>query len=324
MSEILAHLVRFPAKDGVQLTGRWFRPPPDGPALGSVIVVAGGGGIPAKFYRRLAGYLAEHGAVVLTFDYRGIGLSRDGSLRGFRAGIEDWGGSDLEAALSLARSAYPELRLGALAHSISALLIGAAESASELEHLILFGPHTGYYGDYRLLGRWPLFAVWHVLMPAVTKMVGYFPARALGLGQDLPAQIALDWGGRRHAEIMATPKARERFATILARYGNVRARTLAISISDDSFAPPRAAKRLLGLYPNMDATHEVVTPASQGCRRLGHFGFLRPPAAPHLWARALAWLLQSREGGRASHDGALSGVPPSGTKENALAGSTTS
>src|SRR5262249_21024464 len=159
---------------------------------------------------------------------------------------------------------------------------------------------------------------------AVTKMVGYFPARAFGLGQDLPRQVALDWAARRQPELMATPRDRNRFAETLARYRNVRAKTLAISISDDLFAPPAAGARLLALYPNIDSTHDIVTPASQGRRRLGHFGFLRRPAATYLWDRALAWILPETPDGRASHQGvSRSGVPPSGTKEDALAGSTT-
>jgi predicted alpha/beta hydrolase len=235
------------------------------------------------------------------------------------AGIEHWGVYDFGGALSLARSAYPALPLAAIAHSIGALLVGAAAGADEISRLVLLGPHTGYYGDYRQPWRWPLYTVWHLGMPLVTKMVGYFPGRSLRLGEDLPGQVAFDWARRRRPEIITTPEDQLRFATILARYGNVRADTLAISISDDAFAPPRAATRLLALYPHIHAVHEVVTPASQGRGHLGHFGFLRRPAAINIWGRTMAWILHGPVNDRASLEAAS---PPSGTKEDALAGST--
>jgi len=77
----------------------------------------------------------------------------------------------------------------------------------------------------------------------------------------------------------------------LARYGETHADTLALSISDDAFAPPEAARRLLSNYPNLRVVHETITPASLGCRRLGHFGFLRRPAGEFIWRRAADWLI---------------------------------
>jgi predicted alpha/beta hydrolase len=323
MGEVLAQPINFATPDGASLAGTWFRS--DLLAPRTVVVVAGGGGIPAAFYKHLARYAASQGAAVLTFDYRGIAASRQGSLRGLHVGIEDWATQDFGAALLVARSTYPELPVAVITHSIGALLVGAAPNASEIGRLVFFGAHTGYYGDYRAHWRLPLFIVWHAFMPAVTKMVGYFPARALGLGHDLPRQVALDWAGRRQPELIATSEHQRRFGATLGRYAGLRARTLAISISDDLFAPPAAGARCLSLYPNIDPIHKIVTPASLGRRRLGHFAFLRRPTATHLWDQALAWILLDMPGGRASHQGvSRSGVPPSGTKEDALAGSTAS
>ena len=316
-------LIHFRATDGESLSGTWFTSPTSSRAPGILVVVVGGAGIPAILYRGLACYLADHGAAVLTFDYRGIGASRQGSLRDFRAGIEDWGTRDLSAALALARTAYPGLPINVIAHSIGTLLVGAARGVGEVSRAVFFGPHTAYYGDYRASWRLPLYALWHLFMPAVTKIVGYFPARALGLGQDLPRQVALDWARRRQPELVANRGDHDRFAAILCGYGDLQARTLAISVSDDAFAPPAAGQRLLGLYPNINASHEVITPASQGERHLGHFAFIRRPASLYFWDRAMAWLLPSSEDGRASHQTTSRGVPPSGTKEDVLAGSTT-
>jgi predicted alpha/beta hydrolase len=283
--------VRFMTADRVALSGTWFALATPTKPPTTVIVVTCGAGIPARFYHRLARYLAERGAAVLTFDYRGIGGSREGPLRKLKAGMDDWAVQDLGAALAEARAAYPQLPLSAVAHSVGTLYVGATPDAQRLSKLVFFGPHTGYWRDYGPRWRWLMRVVWHGVMPAVTKRVGYFPGRALRLGEDLPSQVALDWAARRQPEMAATPDSARRFGPALSRYGETRADTLALSISDDAFAPPAAARRLLSLYPNLTVVHETITPASLGCRRLGHLGFLRRPAGEFFWRRAAAWLI---------------------------------
>ena len=102
---------------------------------------------PPEFYHRFARYLAARGAAVLSFDYRGIGASREGSLRNLKAGMDDWAVQDLGAALAEARTTYPRLPLSAVAHSIGTLYVGATPDASRLSKLVFFGPH------HRLLAR---------------------------------------------------------------------------------------------------------------------------------------------------------------------------
>ena len=281
---------KFSALDGTALAGTWFEP--SRPRMAStVVVIVCGAGIPARFYDHFARYLCESGAAVLTFDYRGIGVSRQGNLRKLKSGMEDWAVRDIPAAFSEARKRYPRLPLGAVAHSVGSLLLGAAPDASRIKRLIFFGPHTGYWRDYRARWRWLLYGVWHVSMPTVTKLVGYFPGKRLRLGEDLPRQVALDWAGRRRPELGRNVEEARKFRLILSRYHKIRANTLVLSITDDAFAPPAAARRVLSLYPHLVVTQETIAPATLGCRRLGHFGFLRRPASEFFWRRAATWLI---------------------------------
>jgi predicted alpha/beta hydrolase len=283
--------VAFTTEDGVPLAGLWFEPARGQPAPSTAVVIVCGAGIPARFYRHLARYLAERGAAVLTFDYRGIGASRAGSLRKMMGGMDDWAVRDIGAALAVTGAAYPDLPLSAVAHSIGALLVGAAPGAARLTRSVFLGAHTGYWRDYRVKWRWPLFIVWHAFMPAVTRVVGFFPGRALRLGEDLPRQVAYDWAGRRRPALVRTQRDSRRFGPYLHRYAEFRADTLAVSISDDAFAPPKAAERLLAMYPSLVAVRETVTPASLGRRRLGHFGFVRRGSGEYFWRRIAEWML---------------------------------
>jgi len=284
------HATTFAAADATLLKGTWFEPVP--PRMAStVIVIVCGAGIPARFYHRFARYLCERGAAVFTFDYRGIGASRNDRLRRLKSGMEDWAVFDIPAAFAEARARYPELSLGAVAHSIGTVLLGAAADATQIRQLVFFGPHTGYWGDYRLRWRWLMYGVWHVSVPAVTHVVGYFPGKRLRLGEDLPPRVALDWAGRRRPELGRNADEVRRYRHILSRHREIRANTLVLSITDDAFAPPSAARRVLSLYPNLVVTHESIAPRSVGCRRLGHFGFLRRPASEFFWRRAARWLI---------------------------------
>lgn len=77
------------------------------------------------------------------------------------------------------------------------------------------------------------------------------------MGEDLPPQLAMDWTNRRHPELVRGGDDRRGIVAILSMYQEVRAPTLALSASDDAFAPPGAAKRLLALFPNAPVTYRL-------------------------------------------------------------------
>jgi len=283
--------IRFVTEDGFALTGTWFVPTDSSAKISTAVVVTGGAGIPGVYYSRFAQYMAERGAAVLTYDYRGIGASREGSIRELRAGMDHWAGLDFAAALALARTRYPDISLSVVAHSVGTVFVGAAPDSAHISKIVFFGAHTGYWRDYAAKWRWALFLVWHVFMPVVTKLFGYFPGRMLRLGGDLPRQAALDWAARRQPQIVKNPEDQLRFGKLLSRCAATRANVLVLSISDDAFAPPAAAARVLSLYPNVVSVHETVTPESLGFRRLGHLGFLRKASGEFFWRRTSNWLL---------------------------------
>ena len=262
-----------------------------------VAVLHGGAGIPALRYRRFAHFLAEWGIPVLTYDYRGVGLSRPPELRGFHATLDDWAEYDSAAAIAWLRERFPHDEIVGISHSIGALPMGGAANAAEQARLILICPHTGYYGDYRALYRLPMTVAWHVVMPALTCIFGYFPARRLGLGDDIPAGMAMQWAARRSTELRPAGSApeHERTRRLLDRCATLERPALAISISDDAFATVAGTKRLLSYFPRLQSPqHIMITPAEASVRHLGHFGFFRRDAGATLWPRLLTQLDSGR------------------------------
>jgi predicted alpha/beta hydrolase len=262
-------------------------------AAANVAVIHCGAGIPASRYARFADFLAGRGMPTLTYDFRGIGLSRPVSLRGFPATLEDWAQYDCAAAIGWLRTRFPAADMTGIAHSIGCLLLGAAENAAEQARLVMIGGHTGYARDYGRRYRVPMTLLWHGIMPAVTRLLGYFPGRRLGLGEDIPARIALQWAARRSPELRpaGTDPGDMRTRGLLERCAALRRPALLVSISDDAFATPSGIRRLMAYYPRLDPlTHLRFTPADAGVRRIGHFGFFTRRAGAPLWPRLLEQL----------------------------------
>ena len=283
----MEHAVQLTALDGYRLSATLYDATPDAEPPHAALL-CGGGGLPARVYRRFATWLAMCGTPVLTFDYRGIGHSRPARMRGFSAGAQDWSEHDCAAAIAWLRARYPRAELIGIAHSIGGLILGGAPHTNLLSRYLLVAVHTGYYGDYHSRWRWPMALMWHGAMPALTGLLGYFPGRTLGMGSDLPAGFALQWAGRRTPAVAITD---ERVGACMQRCHSVRGRALALVFTDDGFATQRGTGRLLkDLLSQLQAELRVVAPRDAGLPRIGHLGFFRASAEQRLWQPVHEWI----------------------------------
>ena len=282
---------RFPALDGYSLGATLFAPSPAVEPAAAALLSCGGG-VPAARYARFARFLAGEGVPVLTYDYRGIAASRPPKLRGFTAVAEDWSELDCGGAIAFLRSHYPRAELVGIAHSIGTLLICGAPNIAEVTRFVFICAHTGYFGDYLPRYRVPMALLWHGVMPSVTRLVGYFPARNLRLGEDLPAGIAMQWASRRNAALQPDATATDvpRARAMIARYGNVAADVLVLGFKDDAFATEAGTRRLLAQFPGLRPEFHLITASEMGMKKIGHFGFFRRDAKAKLWPFVLPFL----------------------------------
>ena len=271
--------------DGLDIFGHWWLP--DGEARGTVIINAATG-VLARYYHPYARFLAEAGFAVLTYDYRGIGLSRPPRLRGCGYRWRDWGERDFEAAVGVARARDPHGLLAVVGHSIGGFLIGFAPSAVRVDRILTMGAQYAYWRDYAPAHRRRLVLRWHVVMPALTRAFGYFPGRTLGWLQDLPAGVADEWSFRR-ARMEASYPAGER-PGILARFAAVRAPILALSMVDDEYATEPALRRTLAYYGGSERHLVILSPSDLDLARVGHFGLFHSRHAVKFWPLTLRWL----------------------------------
>lgn len=286
VSMVEQRAVEIACGDGVALRGHIW-PHARGEKTGTVIVNPATG-VLARYYHRYAAFLAGHGFDVVTYDYRGIGASRPAELRGCGYRWRDWGERDFEAVLHVARRLDRGAPLMVVGHSIGGFLPGLAESAPAIARMLTVGAQYAWWRDYAADRRARLFLKWHVAMPALTALCGYFPGRRLGWLEDLPAGVANEWSFRRACMELGHPES-EREA-VLRRLAAVTAPILAVGVSDDGLGTPRAIGRALAYYSGANATQVLLSPADFDRQEVGHFGLFHSRHATDFWLDTLLWL----------------------------------
>lgn len=291
--------ISFVAADGYLLKGFAWRHTEPGSTQRPVVLINPATSVKCRYYSRFATFLNANGFDVIIYDYRGIGESRPASLRGFEAGWIDWGRLDFEAALQYAAVTFPGQPIQVVGHSVGGFLIGLAASSHLVNRTFTVAAQFAYWRDYARDKRIRLLLKWHVFMPAVTAIFGYFPGSRLGWLEDTPRGVVRDWtaphprfednwrGGR-----LALPESQRR--ELVARFAAMRGETLALSLSDDEFGTVEAIQRLLGYFRNSPRTHIHLTPEAINQKSIGHFAFFHSSFEHSLWKIPLEWLRHGR------------------------------
>ena len=236
----LAQPIEISAADGYRLGGhQWVNAHANAP----VVVINAATSVVSRYYARFATYLHNHGFHVITYDYRGIGLSRPESLKSLKAGWLDWGELDFEGVVIYASDQFPKSDILAVGHSVGGVLVGLAPSNHLLSRVFTMGAQHAYWPDYLGAQRWAMRMRWHVAMPILTRLFGYFPGKRLGWLEDTPAGVVRDWvapapdfvdtyldAGRFRGSRQLTASQCDQFRQ---HFAQVRAPTLALSVTDD-------------------------------------------------------------------------------------------
>jgi len=257
-----------------------------------LVLVAGATGVPQGFYRRFAEHLVSHGYAVLTVDYRGIGRSRTGPLRGFQADYLDWAEKDLAAVVGWALGQGPTAVVG---HSFGGHAFGLLPRANDTLGLYTFGTGAGWHGYMPALEQPKVLFMWNVLGPLVTRVHGYLPSRYLGLGEDLPLGVYRHWREwcRNPDYWFSDPR-----YDMARRFAQVKAPVVAVNSVDDRWASPRSAAAFMAGYSGAPVELRTLTPSQVGLRRIEHMGYFRSLAREALWPDVLEWLARLGAGSR--------------------------
>ena len=277
--------VQLTCSDGVILHGH-FWPARQAP-IASVIINAATG-VVAGYYHYYADFLAREGFDVLTYDYRGIGLSRPSTLKGCRYRWREWGEQDFDAALHFMDARRPDLPLHVVGHSIGGYLPGLSPRAGRINRMLTMGAQYAYWRDYASRRRLRLFLKWHVTMPILTAAFGYFPGKRLGWLENLPAGVANEWSFRGSRMEDTHPPAER--AEVLRRFKSVTSPILAVTMADDELGTEAAVGRTLGYYGSSERTQVLLSPKDYGFAAIGHFGLFHGRHRDGFWRDTIEWL----------------------------------
>lgn len=275
--------------DAEDLAGHlWL--PPSTPQIGTVVINPATA-VKASYYHRFARFLATHGFATLTYDYRSIGDSRHKHPRKTRKTDKfSWGAYDCDAALKWATETFPGSPLNVVAHSIGGLMVGLASHGKHVKRCLTVGAQYAYWPDYAADKRLSMWLRWHFLMPLLTSILGYFPAKRLGWHEDLPAGAAYEWAFRPAHLEKSYRHLRRKGVDPLRHFPAMTGEILAIGLSDDPFGTPAALDRLLAYYSSARRTRVEIRPEAVGVESIGHFAFFHDRFKNTLWMDALRWL----------------------------------
>jgi len=286
--------VAIRAVDGFTIKGSMWRSPGPDSRDRPVVIINAANSVRSRYYSRFASFLFRNGFDVITYDYRGIGVSRPAGLKGFDAGWIDWGERDFDAVIRFALKTFPGRPIDVAAHSVGGFLIGFAESNHLIRRVFTMGAQYAYWRDYAPRDRARMLAKWHVAMPLATHILGYFPGKRFGWLEDTPKGVVRDWA-RSRPRFEDVPggswSARHPDKRVfLDRFAALVAPTLAVSVTDDEFGTVPAVERLLSYYTGSVRTHLRISPESIGEPSIGHFPFFNDKFEEKLWRIPLEWL----------------------------------
>lgn len=277
--------------DGYRLSARSFAPAPEMDD-GMIAVIAPATGAKASYYWRYGAYLASARFRAVVADYRGAGRSAPpGSPRALRhlpVRWHHWGTLDLDAVIGWAlRQAGAEGRLVVVGHSFGGLAACLAPAAGAVSRLLMVGSQHAHWPDYAPDQRLRMLWRWHLVMPAMATVVGYFPGQRLGWLEDLPRGVALDWA-RGHRDLGRTIGRADR--NVLERSARLAFDVLAVAATDDPFATQVAMDRALSYLPAANKERCLIDPAAVGVDRIGHLGLFHDQFRDTLWPLSAQWL----------------------------------
>lgn len=253
--------------DGYELSARFY-PHQTTSKHALPVLICPATGITKTFYNSYATWLTEQGHDVLVFDFRGIGESLHGPLKQSTASIVQWGQLDIPAAIDTLINKTQAAQVIILGHSAGGQLLGIVPNYNKVAKVVAVSGSTGHVKD--LKGRTKLLApvMFNVIFPIARYTLGYGPTNAIGMGENLPKDVAREW-----AQFCSKP------GYVLNALGKtvqqdfhaqVNCPITAVWSTDDEIATQANVKDLLRLYPNAPTDMIELNPQANGHKAIGH------------------------------------------------------
>lgn len=276
--------IKLKTSDGCDLVAHLFTPEKSNY---KILLINAATGVKQQVYFSFAKYFTEHGFTVLTYDYRGIGLSKPSKMKGFKASMRIWGTHDFKALTDLIKINYKNYHKYCLGHSVGALILGMSEGSKIFEKFVFVATQDAYIGHLSLNIRPIALFGFGVAVPVTSNLLGYFPSHWFGLGESLPKGSAYDW----RTLVLNKKSTGKLFAKIENDHSKtLHQETLVIYAEDDPWVKMKGMESLMNKgYTNLRKKYREVKISESDKNEIGHINFFRS-YNKNLWSIALDYL----------------------------------
>lgn len=229
-------------------------------------------GVKQQIYFSFAQFFSEQGFTVITYDYRGIGLSKPDEMKGFEASMRIWGTKDYKAVTNYIKTNFPDDQKFCLGHSVGALILGMNKDSEMFDELIFVGTQNAFVGNLKLRTKIEAYLGFGIAQPLSTRLLGYFPANWFGLGESLPSGSAFDW----RTLILNKNSTNKLLEKVDDFSRNLTQKVFVFRAEDDVWLTEKGVKSLLeNTYPKLKPTYRLVKTSESEKGEIGHINFFR-------------------------------------------------
>lgn len=256
-------------EDHISLAVHLFKPEKSN---GKLLLINSATGVKQQVYFSFASYFSEQGFTVITYDYRGIGLSKPKEMRGFHGSMRLWGSKDYKALTQFIKTNFMDYKKYCLGHSVGALILGMNEDSEIFEEFVFVGTQNAFVGNLKGTTKIEAYLGFGIAQPLTTSLLGYFPAHWFGLGESLPKNCAYDW-----RTLILNKKSTNRLLEKIDNFSkNLTQKVFVIRAEDDIWLTERGVLSLLNTtYPNLKPTYRLIAVSESDKKEIGHVNFFR-------------------------------------------------
>lgn len=240
-----------------------------------VIVIFPAMGVRGSYYEKLAETFAQKGRVSITTDLRGIANSSIRASRETNFGYKEMIELDYESIITKVESLFPNQKIYILGHSLGGQLgsLFAAKNPNRIAGLILIACCSVFYKGWGSKQYFTLLMTQFTRV--VTKLLGYFPGRKLGFGGTEAKTVMRDWSEQSRTGKYILKNDNFDYEAALSI---LKIPILAISFQQDTYAPRKAIKYLLGKFKNnTQITYEYLLNDDPRNHNFNHFNWVKNP-----------------------------------------------
>ena len=272
-------------EDGVQLKGELLYP--EGTAK-AIVQINAATGSKRGYYIPFAQFLTEHGFIVCLWDYRGMGESAPSSLKDVDYKFSDVGLKDIPAILDFLNSKFSLIPILGVGHSVGGQQLGLIKNNHLMKGFIAVATSAGFPGYMPLGYRLKTLYFFYVVSPLSIKLKGYVAAKKLGIMEDLPRNVLLEWRDWCSKPDYLFDSTFYGKTIPVGNYQRLTFPVKVITATDDPIANPRSVKRFWShVISNQGIFFKSYSPAELRVSKIDHFGFFRKTFKDSIWKEML-------------------------------------